>query len=168
MRALLRTSIAVLTLVALVGVPFAGQAETQTEDTLTMTIYPKVSHEKFLGLVIPWGTPETVTVHNYRIADLRGDTRDHVLLETAAGVTRLSFDDIRQIDFVSYPRLHEYNTRMQSVTYTVRANVQLVDGSRIENAILNAHWGTVAGDTQLGEFFLNDPLTVASLTFNAH
>lgn len=168
MRALLRTGLVLLAIAALLGTPVAVQAETEAEDTLTLTMYPRVSHEKILGLVIPWGTPETVTVSNYRIADLRGDGRDHILLETGSGLTRLSFDDVRRIEFVSYPRLHEMNERMQSATYTVRANVHLADGTRIENAILNAHWGTVEGDTELGPFFLSNPLTVASLTFDAH
>ena len=166
MRSLLRTVCAVLAVAALIFAPWSVQAE--TEDTLTLTFYPRVSHEQILGLVIPWGAPETVTVTNYRIADMRGGARGYIKLETASGITRLNFDDVRRIDFVSYPRLHEFGKRMESVIYTVRSNVQLTDGSRIENAILNAHWGTVEGDTELGRFFLSDPMTVASLSFNGH
>ena len=167
MRTLFRTVLVLLVGAALAASPLS-QAFANTSDTLTLTIYPRVSHEKILGVVIPWGDPETVTVSNFKITDLRGIPRDHILLETASGVTRLPLDTVKRIDFVSYARLYKYNSRMASVRYHIRANIFLTDGSRIENAVVNAHWGLVEGDTELGEFYLADPLTVSSLTFNGH
>ena len=167
MRTLFRISAVFIIVACLAAAPF-GQALANGSDTLTLTVYPRLSHEKLLGVVIPWGSPETLTLENYRITDMRGNPRDHVLLETSAGVTRLPFDNVRRIDFVSYARLYKMNTRMNSIRYHVRANVFLTDGTRIENAVLNAHWGLVEGHTELGDFYLDNPLTVSSLTFNRH
>ena len=167
MRTLLRFSTVIAIAIGLLASWGAGPA-VAGEDTITLKLYPRTAHEKVWGVVVPWGEPETLTVREYRIFDTRGDSRDHILLETGAGVTRLLFDNIRRIDFMSYPRIYHFNKRMASVRYVVRATIFLTDGSRIENAIVNAYWGHVEGDTELGRFYLEDPLSVASITFNSH
>ncbi len=165
MRTLFRIT-AVLVVGACLATAPLGQALATNSDSLTLTIYPRVAYEKVMGVVIPWGAPETVTLGDYRITDMRGNPRDYVVLETSAGVTRLPFDNVRRIDFISYARVYKNNARMRSVRYHVRTNIYLMDGTRIENAVINAHWGLVEGTTELGDFFLDNPLTVSSLTFN--
>ena len=169
MPTLLRRGAALFVALTLVSPVFPAVAGAESgEDTLTLTFYPRAAREKFWGVVVPWGQPETVTVKNYRIADVRGNNRNHILLETSSGTTRLLFDEIRRIDFVSYSRVYFYNSRVESLRFVVRANIFLTDGSRIENGVVNAFWGQVDGDTELGEFFLNDPMTVSSITWNGH
>lgn len=168
MRIVFRTILALTLVACMLTLVQAGPAQAQLDDSLTLTIYPRVAHEKVWGVVVPMGAPETVRVFNYRIFDLRGDGRDYLLLETASGQTRLLFDRVRRIDFVSYPRQYSNNTRMESTRYVVRCNIFLTDGTRIENAVVNAHWGLVEGETELGDFYLRDPFTVTSMTFDAH
>jgi len=166
MRTKLHALLALVAAVSLIMTPMAEMATAAPSDTVTLELCTTLKYGQITGNVYRRGDVVTVDVANYKIFDLRGAPRTDIVIKTASGVQRIKWSRIQSMEMTSHAKLYDYNSRLASATYTVHANVYLTDGSVLKDAVINAHWGVVEGDTDLGKFFMGDPLTVASITFN--
>ncbi len=107
--------------------------------------------------------PATVTVRDFMIRDYTGLPIEGFVMKTCSGRTMIPLETVMEI------RLSRWSSRRTDdiflIENVVEVEIDLTDGTtRI--GLMNADFGTVEGQTELGDFFLGDPLYVRHLLFN--
>jgi len=115
--------------------------------------YPGRTHTK----------PATVTVTDFVIRDYSGAPIDSFIIQTVSGQTKIPIDEVKEIDFSGWTRRRTDDIPLiENITC---AEMVFTDGTS-RSVIMNGDFGTIEGETTLGDFFLSDPLTVEHLIFN--
>lgn len=153
---------AALVLGVLLVTAFASSAKAD-EGSITITIDRRVMPRALLHPGLFFTKAETLTVTDYVIRNYLGKPIEGFTVQTASGRTMIPIDTVQGI------RLNEWVERrtddIPGIEHTVNANILYTDGTE-EQVLMNADFGTIEGTTELGEFFLKDPLTVRRLVFN--
>jgi OOP family OmpA-OmpF porin len=133
------------------------------EGSITITIDRRVMPRALLNPGLFFTRGETVTVENYVIRNYLGKPIEGFIVQTASGRTTIPIDTVQGIDVDR--RVERRTEDIPDIERTVKANILYTDGTQ-EQVLMNADFGTIEGTTELGEFFLDDPLTVRKLVFN--
>ena len=133
------------------------------DGSITITIDRRVMPRVIFHPGLLFTKAETVTVKDYVIRNYLGKPIGGFVIQTASGRTTIPIDAVQEI------RMNEWVSRrtedIPGIERVVEADILYTDGTR-ERVLMNADFGTIEGATELGEFFLGDPLTVRSLVFN--
>lgn len=132
-------------------------------DSITITIDRKVMPQSLLHPARFKTSAETLTVYDYVIRDYTGDPIDGFIVQTASGQTKIPIDTVKQIRTEGW--IHRETDDIDYVENVVEAYFLFTDGTQ-EQYLMNADFGTIEGTTDLGDFFLGNPHSVKSLTFN--
>lgn len=132
-------------------------------DSITLTIDRKTMPHALFRPSELLTESETVTVNDYVIRDYFGEPIKGFVVQTASGETLLPIDTIKQIRTKGW--IHRRTEDIDYVENVVKADILFTDGTR-EEVLMNADFGTIEGNTELGEFFLGNPHSIKSLVFN--
>ncbi len=155
--------LSVLLLALFITSTFVSIAVAEEEDSITITIDRKVMPQSLLHPERFKTDAETFTVYDYVIRDYSGNPIDGFIVQTASGQTTIPIDTVKQIRTEGW--IHRETDDIAYVENVVRAYFLFTDGTQ-EQYLMNADFGTIEGETDLGEFFLGNPHSVKSLTFN--
>jgi outer membrane protein OmpA-like peptidoglycan-associated protein len=106
---------------------------------------------------------ETVTVEDYAIRNYLGKPIEDFMIQAASGLEKVPVEAVEAIRFHNW--VHRRTDDLPHIEHVVEADMLMTDGSEM-HVLMNADFGTIEGRTELGDFFLKDPLTVRHLVFN--
>ncbi len=133
------------------------------EDSVTLTLDRKTMPQSLLHPGRFFTKQEVVTVYDYVIRDYRGEPIEGFTIQTASGLTKVPIDTVEEIRFKNW--IKRRTDDIYLIERVVEADMFFTDGSQMR-VLTNADFGTIEGRTELGDFFLGDPLAVRHLVFN--
>jgi outer membrane protein OmpA-like peptidoglycan-associated protein len=131
--------------------------------SITITISRSVMPQSLLHPGRFFQEPETVTVEDYVIRNYLGEPIKDFLIQAGPGVERIPIETVKAININNWVRRRTDD--IAHIEHVVEADMLMTDGSMM-NVQMNGDFGTIEGRTELGDFFLEDPLTVRHLVFN--
>ena len=145
-------------------VAFAPCASADQEGkSITITIDRKTMPQSIFQLGRFYTVSEKVTLTDYEIRDYAGAPIDGLIIQTCSGQTKIPICTVKEIRLSRW--FHRRTDDIFLVEDVVEADITLTDGT-MRSVLMNANFGTIAGQSDLGSFFLGDPLTVRHLVFN--
>jgi outer membrane protein OmpA-like peptidoglycan-associated protein len=133
------------------------------EDSVTLTLDRKTMPQSLLHPGRFFTKQEVVTVYDYVIRDYLGEPIEGFTIQTASGLTKVPIDTVEEIRFKNW--IKRRTDDIYLIERVVEADMFFTDGSQMR-VLTNADFGTIEGRTELGDFFLGDPLAVRHLVFN--
>jgi len=158
-----RLKLAASLLIALALVAAFAPVSSAEEESITITIDRKTMPQSLLHPGRFFTKQETVTVYDYVIRNYMGKPIEDFTIQTASGRTEIPVDTVAEIRFKNWVKRRTDD--IERIERVVEADMFFTDGSEM-NVLMNADFGTIEGSTELGDFFLKDPLAVRRLVFN--
>jgi outer membrane protein OmpA-like peptidoglycan-associated protein len=133
------------------------------DDSITLTLDRKTMPQSLLHPGRFFTKQEIVTVYDYVIRNYLGQPIEGFTIQTASGLTKVPIDTVEEIRFKNWVKRRTDDIYL--IERVVEADMFFTDGSQMR-VLTNADFGTIEGRTELGHFFLGDPLAVRQLVFN--
>jgi hypothetical protein len=102
-------------------------------------------------------------VEDYVIRDYLGKPIKGFMIQAGPGLEKIPVETVEAISINNWVRRRTDD--IPHIENVVKADMLMTDGSEM-HVLMNADFGTIEGRTELGDFFLKDPLTVRHLVFN--
>ena len=159
-----KTALGLMIVLVLVGVfSVNAMAEQGNADSITLSIDRTPMGQTIFHPGRLRTGPATVTVRGFMIRDYTGLPIEDFVMKTCSGRTMIPIETVMEI------RLSRWSFRRTNDIYlienVVEVEIDLTDGTT-RTGLMNADFGTIEGKTELGDFFLGDPLYVRHLVFN--